>query len=44
MKKYTRAVYRQRLGKHFSAATDTYATVEVLSETGRFCVVRADML
>jgi hypothetical protein len=33
--KYTvacRAVYRQLLGKHVSAATDTHATIEVLLE------------
>jgi hypothetical protein len=28
-----RAVYRQRLGKHFHAATDMHATIEVLLET-----------
>jgi hypothetical protein len=28
-----KAVSRQRLGKHVPAATDTYATIEVLSET-----------
>jgi hypothetical protein len=27
-----RAVYRQRLGKHVSVATDTHATIEVLLE------------
>jgi hypothetical protein len=30
---YTRAVSRQRLGKHIPAATDTHATIEVLLET-----------
>jgi hypothetical protein len=32
---YTRAVPRQRLGKHVPAATDTHATIEILLEIGR---------
>jgi hypothetical protein len=35
VRKYTRAVSRQRLGKHVPAATD---------RNGVFCVVDADML
>jgi hypothetical protein len=32
IKKFTRAVSRQRLGKHFPAATNTHATIEVFME------------
>jgi hypothetical protein len=31
--KYTRAVSRQRLGKHFHAATDTHVTIKLQLET-----------
>jgi hypothetical protein len=42
--KYTGAISRQRLGKHVPAATNAHATIQVLLETGCFCVVRAEML
>jgi hypothetical protein len=46
--KNTRAIARQVLGKRVPAATDTYATVEVLLDynngNGVFYVVRAEML
>jgi hypothetical protein len=38
---YTRAVYGQRPGKQVPAATGRGVIVEVLLETGCFCVVRA---
>jgi hypothetical protein len=41
---YTRAVSRQRLGKHVPMAMNTHAMIEVLLETVCFCVVRAEML
>jgi hypothetical protein len=46
MGKYTRTVYRQRLGKQLPAATNTQATIEMLlsykNGNGVFCVVRAE--
>jgi hypothetical protein len=48
MGKYTRAVSRQRLGKHVPVATNTQATIEVMlgynDRHNVFYVVRAEML
>jgi hypothetical protein len=41
---YTKAVSGQRLGKYLPAAKNGRATIEVLLETGRFYVVRAEVL
>jgi hypothetical protein len=37
-------ISRQQLGKHVPVATNTHATIELLLETCRFYMVRAEML
>jgi hypothetical protein len=41
---YTKAVSGQRLSKHVPAVTNRRTTIEVLLETGRFYVIRAEEL
>jgi hypothetical protein len=42
--KYTRVVYRKRLGKHVPAETDTNTTMAHQQRNGVFCEVRAEEL
>jgi hypothetical protein len=44
MDEYTTDVSRQRLGKHIPAATNLYATIEVLLEMECFYEVHAEEL